>query len=241
MRLAPRQDRPVPERPFHVSPGVHVCDCRTSYILLDCNADRYYLFSGPQSAWFTEIRQAGDCTRLSDAAYRFARRLCEMNLVTWHPEDGHDALPQVRPPPSASLYDVPRPGAEPKFAWRTALAFLQALACATWLRRTASLNQTLACATRWKAHPAQDRSAETVRDLARRFDRLTPYVFTSHEACFFRSLVLLKFLSLMGVPADWEFGVRPLPFSAHCWIEYEGMVLNDHLDHASEYRKILSV
>ena len=185
MRLAPRQDRPVPERPFHVSPGVHVCDCRTSYILLDCNADRYYLFSGPQSAWFTEIRQAGDCTRLS--------------------------------------------------------AFLQALACATWLRRTASLNRTLACATRWKAHPAQDRSAETVRDLARRFDRLTPYVFTSHEACFFRSLVLLKFLSLMGVPADWEFGVRPLPFSAHCWIEYEGMVLNDHLDHASEYRKILSV
>jgi hypothetical protein len=45
----------------------------------------------------------------------------------------------------------------------------------------------------------------------------------------------------MGVSANWEFGVRPLPFSAHCWIEHDGMVLNDHLGHVSEYRKIMSV
>ncbi|MBU2606416.1 MAG: lasso peptide biosynthesis B2 protein [Alphaproteobacteria bacterium] len=163
-----------------------------------------------------------------------------MNLITHHQPEGPDLNRPIRPNPHTSLYDL-SPCAEPLMHWRTMTAFLLAFAVATHVRRTSHLKQTLASARKWAAVAPSHCSKDYVLELTRRFHSFTPYVFTSHEACFFRSLVLLKFLSLMGISANWEFGVRPLPFSAHCWIEHDGIVLNDHLGHVSEYRKIMSV
>ena len=240
MQIAYVQDLTTSRGRYSLSPHVYVCEFNTSYILLDCSSDRYLRFTGRQYDWFAEIRQADDCSSTSDAADRFARRLLAMKLITRHQPEGLDLSPRVRPYPRTSLYDL-SPDAEPRLQCRTIAAFLHAFAVATHIRRNNHLGQTLASARKWMAVALPSRSAEDVQDLTWRFHSITPYVFTSHEACFFRSLVLLKFLSLMGVSANWEFGVRPLPFSAHCWIEHDGMVLNDHLDHVSEYKKIMSV
>jgi hypothetical protein len=45
--------------------------------------------------------------------------------------------------------------------------------------------------------------------------------------CLFDSLALMRFLLARGVRADLVFGVRSRPFAAHCWVEVDGVILDD--------------
>ena len=51
----------------------------------------------------------------------------------------------------------------------------------------------------------------------------------------------MRFLATKGIAATWTFGVRLVPFGAHCWVEYEGAVLNDHLEHVGGFAPILTI
>jgi hypothetical protein len=53
--------------------------------------------------------------------------------------------------------------------------------------------------------------------------------------------LLLEFLAARGLAADWVFGVRTWPFSAHCWVQAGGIVLNDTVERVAPYRQILRV
>lgn len=59
--------------------------------------------------------------------------------------------------------------------------------------------------------------------------------------CLFDALALRRYLSRRGYVASWVFGVRGAPFAAHCWLEFEGAVLNDEPDLVHVYRPILVV
>lgn len=50
--------------------------------------------------------------------------------------------------------------------------------------------------------------------------------------CLVQSMMLMRFLALLGIKAEWVFGVRTHPFEAHCWVEREMLILNDAADHA---------
>lgn len=114
----------------------------------------------------------------------------------------------------------------------------------------AALRMTLKLRTgtpsRWFAkrlarrRPAAVRHGETVRDCARRAERLRPLIPRSGR-CLVRSLLMLEYLLLRGVEADWVFGVRTHPFEAHCWVEYDGTVLTDSLEHVRWFTPILLV
>lgn len=56
--------------------------------------------------------------------------------------------------------------------------------------------------------------------------------------CFIQSWLLLRLLRRRGVAAQWIFGVRTYPFEAHCWIEWQGRVLNDWAEHVHWYSPI---
>jgi len=45
--------------------------------------------------------------------------------------------------------------------------------------------------------------------------------------CLFDSLALMRFLLTRGIRADLVFGVRSRPFAAHCWVEVDGVILDD--------------
>ena len=38
-----------------------------------------------------------------------------------------------------------------------------------------------------------------------------------------------------GIPAELVLGVRTFPFEAHAWVELDGRVLNDDLDHVGRF------
>jgi hypothetical protein len=59
--------------------------------------------------------------------------------------------------------------------------------------------------------------------------------------CLHRSFMLLHYLHARGVRAQWVFGVRTWPFSAHCWIQIDDRVVGDDLHRVLRYTPILVV
>jgi hypothetical protein len=60
-------------------------------------------------------------------------------------------------------------------------------------------------------------------------------------ACLLQSAWLIEFLGQANLSADWVFGVRTWPFSAHCWVQAGDVVLNDTVERVAPYRVILKV
>lgn len=66
-------------------------------------------------------------------------------------------------------------------------------------------------------------------------------MFRSNNACLFDSLTLINFLAYFGIFPQWIFGVRSDPFAAHCWVQQDGMVFNDSIEHVIRYKPIMVV
>lgn len=92
---------------------------------------------------------------------------------------------------------------------------------------------------RWRAGGKRSETRR-VRDLSASFREGRPFAARG-GACLQDALSLLLFLGAHGVDVRWVFGVKGAPFSAHCWIEYEGCVLNDTLANARLYAPIMVV
>lgn len=75
---------------------------------------------------------------------------------------------------------------------------------------------------------------ETVED----FHRWIPFAPVSGK-CLLRSFMLLRLLRRRGHDALWVFGIRTWPFSAHCWLQCEHLVLDDEADRISAYTPIM--
>jgi hypothetical protein len=80
-----------------------------------------------------------------------------------------------------------------------------------------------------------------VQELVAAFAFLRPYFFAAKDACLFDALALSEFLAAYRIHPRWVFGVQARPFAAHCWLQLNGVVLNDTLDHVRRYAPIMIV
>lgn len=70
------------------------------------------------------------------------------------------------------------------------------------------------------------------------FDRAS-LVLGRTNRCLARSLAMFSVLNARGVRAALVFGVRTEPFSAHAWVQYQDIVLNDTYEQINNYSPIL--
>jgi hypothetical protein len=84
-------------------------------------------------------------------------------------------------------------------------------------------------------------SEAELHHLVAAFSALRPFFFTAKDACLFDALSLSEFLAGYGVFPRWVFGVQSRPFGAHCWLQLNGVVLNDTVDHVKRYTPIMMV
>lgn len=78
-----------------------------------------------------------------------------------------------------------------------------------------------------------------IRALANVFGRSRLYVpFDTSTSCLLDSIALTKYLADHGVWAQIVFGVTSNPFSAHCWVQWGDLVLNDTVGNAASYTPI---
>lgn len=73
--------------------------------------------------------------------------------------------------------------------------------------------------------------------LALQFDKMRPLIPRSGR-CLPNSMLLLAYLRRHRIFGTWVFGVQTFPFEAHCWVEYDGVVLNDTIEHVRWYTPI---
>ena len=219
---------------YGLRPQLHACAIGATLIFLDIDQDRYFGLTGDDAKAFRTLYEYEGITPLTENLRLAAGRFIRMDLLREIRSGAPACRPSVRPPPIGSAYGVVR------HAKIRPVSLLRALLSSLALTRLRPFRHMISAARSWKTSlPCGSNQLYEAIDHARSLHRLTPYLFTRHEACLFRSLLLLRYLRLFGIPADWEFGVRLAPFCAHCWVEYEGIVLNDHQDKTLTYTNIL--
>lgn len=187
-----------------LSPALRVARVRDDLVVLDLARGAYGmatgLFAGARSA---ETAHARVEALVEGCPFAAAASL-------GGPADGLDrpwlrALDPAAPPCARDVYDFAR-------AWATLVRTYPGAP----VRRLVG------------AAPAA-RAAADLRETLRRasaFAALLPWA-PWPGACLQRAYLLRLFLRRGGCDADWVFGVRTWPFRAHCWLEAEGVVLND--------------
>jgi hypothetical protein len=90
------------------------------------------------------------------------------------------------------------------------------------------------------------RASDGARDIAkiarltRVFARLRPW-YPRNYLCLYDSLALIKFLRAFDIHPTWIFGVQAQPFGAHCWVQQDGLLLNEGSEYAGQFTHIMSV
>jgi hypothetical protein len=125
-------------------------------------------------------------------------------------------------------------------AWPTSRQWLQivrALVITHWRMRRPPRDWVL-----WFKHKAGARDWNEVRicQLVAAFHTAAT-LLPGLSRCLPRSMALLDFLASYGFRGRWVFAVRPVPFEAHCWVEWEDLVLTDHVDHTRWFTVFLVV
>lgn len=77
---------------------------------------------------------------------------------------------------------------------------------------------------------SQSPSLSGVRSVEYRLARAGA-LYPGRALCLEQSLALFGLLRLQGVDVRFRLGVRPHPFAAHAWVEYQGHPINDVSEH----------
>jgi hypothetical protein len=215
---------------YLIPPGVHAADVRGDLVFLDAVHDAY--LCAPRSLVGT---LAGSSPHGVPPDAGLIAELMAAGLLVEDPKAGDRSI--VGPARTATSDYI----GEGNESGRVGAAQVLLLAAAGIIT---ALRMKLHGPARWlaNAEPAGkpvNRPADLQKAvaLAWSFERLRPWLPGSGR-CLPSSLLLLQFLRLHGIEAQWVFGVRTYPFEAHCWIEKDGVVLNDFIEHVRWFTPI---
>jgi hypothetical protein len=169
--------------------------------------------------------------------------LMEKGLLAPNEALGRDATP-VRAEPSHTELVADAADSLPATGALAICRFLVAAITARMALRFVGLERVLArvrCRNEAARSNPNAFDVERARRLVEVFGALRPLFFTSKNQCLFEALALSEFLARYGLYPAWIFGVQARPFAAHCWLQQEGVLLNDTSDHVSRYTPILRV
>ena len=164
--------------------------------------------------------------------------LITKNLLTMKQDDGKALQPLTHESPHASVYDI---FWEKRFhPVMTARLAIKHAALQRRIKRD-SLYETTQRSEKLKARVLKSASTEPGDSMtieARRIIDSRYFVYTYKDKCLFDSYLFFEHFTKQGIPVNWVFGVNLYPFAAHCWVEYQGLVLNDQLERVAAFTPI---
>lgn len=215
---------------------LHYCITGARLVFLDLAADRYFCIAPHLDEVF---RQLLDKSATNEAERRILEPLVA-NSVLRHVPGCDGAI--VRDPPCASCASLLDERLEkpplPLVACALTSCFLASRQIKA--RPLFDIVQQILARKRHLASPAFTASAAKLRAAAAAFDRCTQ-ILAARDKCLPRSLAMVRHLASRGIAADLVFGVTLGPFSAHCWVQVEDWILNDHLEHVQNFTPILAI
>lgn len=228
-------------RPFRLAPDIHCCHTGGTYVFLDLCRDRYACLTEAQAVLFQEFCTASPAPAPGVEALSFGNVLVKQGILqaTFTGSDRIDLFQW--PAPDCSLFDLDQ--TEWRFRASRVPAMLWSMHAASAACHKGTIQDQVARARGWKPNANVFRLEDSgdAAGLAREFHAFAPFVFSTRDACRYTSLALLHYLSAAGLCADWVFGVRLSPFSAHCWLEFNGLLLTDETLTVREFTPIMAV
>ena len=221
----------MPDATWRLTPHVHAAVCGDDLVLLDVQRDSYFCL--PRAGEGLELA-VGD-RRLGRMDPDLAGDLTAAGLVE---ADGPVVSGQMAwAPPTVDL--LSHSLVKPSISEIAELTI--SLAAMTLNYRRRSFAELLARAHERRTSVGLEAAdPEIGMRAALAFRTLLPWS-PVQGACLFQAFLLLDYLGQRGQSADWVFGVRTWPFSAHCWLQSGAAVLNDTVDRVRAYQPILIV
>ena len=215
--------------------GVSYAILGESVIILDVAANRYFLASKAAS---DALQKASSGRDIADAEHAALEPLIERGILFAVPGGSAIAPAPSNLPIGDILNEEPR-----KPRWRDFFHVLYDIVLYERRLRRGSLSELLGKrgsrqVARRRKSPRDDAAAS--RSIAFAYRR-AGMLFPTIDRCLPRSLALASTLARRGIECDLVLGVALGPFSAHCWVQKEGVVLNDSLEHVRNFTPILVV
>lgn len=205
-------------------PLVSIAAVDDDLVVLDLRNDAYYCL--PDLALHLARDADGQWTPESDAVTAGLLQTGLFQRGPSHPVTG--PAPPVRS--SRAAADEPAPLSSKS-------GLLAVIARETWRVKGRSVRTLIA---RSPSLPVRTETSDIAIAEARLFDRWCAWI-PGQGQCLYRAYLLRAYLASRGHGATWVFGVRTWPFSAHCWLQIDDLLLDDDLDRVGLYTPILAV
>lgn len=233
---------------------VHLVSVSDAVIFLNLRLDRYSVLLGPKARAFrrmlcttSDAIQAVSISSKENSAddWEMSRtvlsELVENHLVTSIKEDGAPTIRAHAPLPDRDLMEL-QPSEPRRVGLLDFLRFGRSCFHVTWQLKYSSVEaivRSLECRKRRRKLEG-DLNLDELRRLVGVYDRLRP-LFPRNFLCLFDSISLVEFLAGYNFFPDIIFAVRLDPWSAHCWVQYDTVALNQDIAEAATYRPIMAV
>ncbi|MDB5367860.1 MAG: lasso peptide biosynthesis protein [Rhodospirillales bacterium] len=228
---------PVARPAYFLPHGVYVAELERTTIFLDLNADKYQAIDRTLYQTLTPFLAGGHvAVDSSERAQKLLRTLVELGLLTSNPQAGGPVQQIMHATPRRHLL----PGAHGPGTLRRTVLLASLLRAAIGSDRMLRRRKLNACVARLRlakaaCHPTTALPAWLPYVLHARF------YYPADLVCLRDSFMLMNFLLAHGIAADWVFGVRADPFSAHCWVQVGDLAINDDVERTARFTPILVV
>lgn len=208
-------------------------------IFLNIRKDIYKYLDSRYTREIKEIQKTSEknlaCQNLnrSEKAINCINELISQDFLTFNENVGKDFVSPIKMTAYSSVYDA---------YWERNLDFksiitllLTFVRVKNYLRRD-SFFETLKKADSIKMNTLSKKTnldKDFIIKKARQYIDARSLIYSYFDKCFLDSYILFTLFNRRSISVDWVFGVELYPFRAHCWIEYEGIVLNDNLERVS--------
>jgi hypothetical protein len=224
-------------RRYFLAKNVFVCANNARVVVLDLNCERYMTLHERAAAllgryvvdWPIPAHADSRGSGPTQEACRLLNQLASKGLLTNDPMTGRSAAQAEIAPPTETLFDSIYL-LQPAIRAHHVAAFLLCAYRARIALRYAGMKKVIERVGERKLHASQ---VATFPDngrtlmLAAIFNRLRPLALDGRDGCLLHSLALLEFLAHYGLFVQWVFGVRAVPFTAHCWLQQGSVLIND--------------
>lgn len=232
---------------YMVADHIHLCAVSNGVVVLDLNRDKYHCIRGNGAALFHEFIQGEGviCSaEVTSDQKVLIGALSERNWVVQKSEPCSRSFELVQ----AINSEIDINSVQSKLSLldigRALLAMTSAHIDLKYRAIKNNVNYFKNLKSRYKANTDLSGSNTDellrIRQLVMAFEFARP-LYPRKKICLFDSYAMLKFLTSYSIYPDWVFAILELPFTAHCWIQYKGEVLNDSLDVVRPYQPIMVI
>ena len=242
--------RPHLAKRYYVDKDAYFCVYGSRFVFLQLRTDQYTLVNGSEADFLFDLlnrngmhgsenrEETEETTDFSDDQLSgfFSRR-----LLTTKSGEGKILTPTLLDPATKMLI-------EEEYALSPDITFSH-IANFTWACLVAEallkfhIRKTVHAVRRLRptGNRTKDQSEfSEAKDVVRIFKKLRMW-HPRNFLCRFDSLLLLQFLARYEIYPHWVYGVQLEPWSAHCWVQHNGILFDDELERVSEYKPIMVI